>query len=287
VCTLEPRSEGWRSFAWQGGVFDAGRRPFTRVVHGALGAPHDLVLVTLRGGARHAEIVTDLGHRYAGAEPGGAVSFVPAHCERRLTLRDVRMEWASIVLRPALFENLGEDGERFTLGIGPFTNVRDDFIAALVGEMDRLHAEDGRLDTAYCETMAHALVAYLARRYGRSRLPTQKQPWKLAPWRIRRITEYVEAHIGREISIAELARLVGVTEGHLHRAFRATTGMTPLSYIVQRRIQHAAAILRERNITIAELAQRVGFVSASHFSRTFRRVVGMSPARFRASCARD
>jgi hypothetical protein len=79
----------------------------------------------------------------------------------------MRMEWASIALRPTLFENLGEDCARLTLGIGPFTNVRDDFISALVGGMDRLHAEDG-LDTAYCETMAHALVAYLTRRYSRS-----------------------------------------------------------------------------------------------------------------------
>lgn len=281
VCTLEPRSEGWRSFTWQGGAFDAGRRPFTKIVHGELGAPLDMVLVTLRGGARHAEIVTDLGHRYTGPEPAGAVSFVPAHCVRRVMLRDARMEWASIVLRPTCFGDLGEDDERHTLGITPFTNVRDAFVAALVGEMDRLHAQDGWLDPTYCETMAHALATYLTRRYGRSPMPSRRQPWKLAPWRVRRIAEYVEAHIDREISIAELARLVGISEGHLHRAFRATTGMTPLSYIVQQRIRHAVTILRTQDVTVAELAQRVGFMSVSHFSRTFRRVVGVSPARFR------
>ena len=78
--------------------------------------------------------------------------------------------------------------------------------------------------------------------------------------------------------MADLARLVGLSAGHLHRAFRETTGQTPLEFINRRRVERAAAILATEEPTIAEVALRVGFLSPSHFSRTFRRVTGRNPS---------
>jgi AraC family transcriptional regulator len=91
------------------------------------------------------------------------------------------------------------------------------------------------------------------------------------------------AHIGCEIAIADLARLVGVSAGYLHRAFRATLGVTPLSYIHEKRIEHAISILTSEDAPIADVALRVGYLSAGHFSRTFRRLTGVHPSKFRAS----
>ncbi len=242
--------------------------------------PYHLVLVTLHGGARQLEVVTDCGHRYRGPERSGAVSFVPAHCERRVGMHDVELGWASIALRPDQFDALVEEGELLACEIAPFTNASDPFVAALVGELVRAHDAHGQLDRAYCETMSHALASYLVRRYGHP--AAQLRVWKLAPWRVRRIAEYVDANLGCEIAIADLARLVGVSAGHLHRAFRATLGMTPLSYIHAKRIQRAVAILAGENASIADVALRVGYLSAGHFSRTFRRHTGVHPSKFRA-----
>jgi AraC family transcriptional regulator len=242
--------------------------------------PDHLVLVTLRGGARQLEVTTDCGHRYRGAERTGAVSFVPAHCERRVRMHDVELDWASIALRPDVFDSLGEAGDRPAAEIAPFSNVNDHFVTALVGELVRVHDAYGRLDRTYCETLSHALASYLARRYA-DRI-AQRREWKLSPWRVRRIAEYVDAHIACEISIADLAQLVGVSPGHLHRAFRATLGITPLSYIHEKRIESAMAILIDEQASIADVAARVGYLSAGHFSRTFRRLTGIHPSKFRA-----
>jgi AraC family transcriptional regulator len=277
---FDPPSQRWRTFAWAGGFFDTGHRAHARAVEGMILMPYHLLLVTLQGGARQLEVVTDCGHRYRGPEAAGAVSFVPANCERRVRMHDVGLDWASIALRPDLLDGLGETDESPAVQIAPFSNATDSFVAALVGELVRLHYAHGRLERTYCETMSHALASYLASRYGQR--TAHYRTWKLSRWRVRRIAEYVDAHLGCEIAIADLARLVGVSSGHLHRAFRATLGVTPLSYIHEKRIERAVSILTSENAPIAEVAVRVGYLSAGHFSRTFRRLTGIHPSKFRA-----
>ena len=155
---FDPPSQGVRTFAWAGGIFDTGHRAYARTVEGMIHMPYHHVLVTLQGGARQLEVATDYGHRYRGSERAGAVSFVPAHCERRVRMHDVELDWASIALRPDLFDALVEEGEPLACEIAPFSNASDSFVAALVGELVRLHDADGRLERAYCETMSHALA---------------------------------------------------------------------------------------------------------------------------------
>lgn len=265
---FEPEAAELRSFSWKGGRFDTGRRAFTEEVSGMIRTPHHVVLVTLGGGARHIEVSTDCGHSFSGPDSPGAVSFVPAHCERRARMLGVDAHWASITL-PA--ENSHDS-------IAPFTNQNDDFLKGVVAEMTRLIFTDGSLDTAYCETMADAACQYISLRYGKQ-APVSRA-WKLAPWQIRRIADYVDANIERQIAIADIAEELGLSTGHLHRAFRATTGSTPLEFIQRARMKRAVSILAEERLPIAELALRVGFESPSRFARCFRRFTGINPSKF-------
>lgn len=287
VRKVEPRAVGWRTLAWGNGVFDAGHRPPTNVVEGTIRIPYHLVLVTIDGGAERLEVTSACGHRYEGSDRRGAVSFVPAHCERQLKMSGVRSAWASISFRPELLDRAALDvaGGAGPLDVATFTNGEDPFVAGLVTEFARLHAEDGGLDPTYCDAMSWALAHYVARRYGGPSAGTGRRPRRLPTWRMRRIAEYVDAHVDRDIRIADLATLVGVSPGHLHRAFRATTGVTPLEFILRTRIRRAAQILVEEPVPpvpIVELALRVGFQSPSHFTRTFRRVTGSNPSSYRA-----
>jgi AraC family transcriptional regulator len=262
------------------GVFDTARRPFTRLVEGRMRTPQHLLLVTLRGGADRLEVSTDCGHRYDGADRAGAVSFVPAHCQRQLRMHGVRSEWASIAFRPDLVDEiLQEEARGGRLEIAPFTNAEDAFLAGLVGELGRHLDADGALDALYAETMGLAAVRYLARRFGRPAAPLPAA--KLAPWQMRRIAALVEAKLGEEIRIADLAAAIGLSAGHFHRAFRATTGKTPLAHVTEARIRRAIGIAATEPLSVAELALRVGFASPSHFARLFRRATGVAPSRLR------
>jgi AraC family transcriptional regulator len=276
---VEPVALGWRSFAWSTGVFDTARRPFTQSVEGLIHTPQHLVMATLRGRAEKLEVSSSCGHRYAGPDRPGAVSFVPAHCERRLRLRGVAFEWASIALSPSLFDPDADVGG--TLDTAAFTNADDPFVLGMVTEFTRLSAPAGSLVPTYCDAMSWALARYLVGRYGQPRSWPEGAAWKLAPWRMRRIADYVDAHLAEPLRIADLAALVGVSPGYLHRAFRATAGRTPLAFIQERRIQRAAQYLHRGDATLMEIALRVGFASPSHFTRTFRRVTGVNPSKFR------
>ena len=265
---IEPLSQDWRSFGFPGGCFDTGRRSFTPSVEGTIRTPEHLVLVTIAGGAERVEVTTECGHRYVGRDRPGLVSLVPAGTERRLAMTGVEAQWASIAWSPS---------SRASASLPPFTNREDPFLHGLVGEFLRQH-EAGELDAGYCEQMAMALGRYVGRRYGGTR---EERPVGLAPWRLARITDFIEAHLSDTILVADLARVGGLSSGHLHRAFRMATGVTPAAFIRQRRLLRAAAILREEPVTVAEVALRVGIQSPSRLAAQMKRLTGLPPSRLR------
>ncbi|RDJ23125.1 AraC family transcriptional regulator [Bosea caraganae] len=269
---LSTRPDGWRRTAWTGGSFETAQRPLTTLVEGCIRSDRHLIMVTLRGGAERHEIWADDGHRYDGPDRPGSVSFLPAGCERRLRLRNVAWRWAAIGLQPCETSVLGK--------VGPFSGAVDDVLSGLLAELERLDAIDGGLDAAYCETMSLAMTQYIAQRYGREGMQAGA-PITLPAWRLRRVTDYIDGALGGEIRIAELAGRAGLSEGHFHRAFRTTTGQTPLAYIQRRRVDAAMQMLAREKASIVDVALRVGFVSPTHFARVFRSVTGKNPSDYR------
>jgi AraC family transcriptional regulator len=267
---------GWRAQSWGGGRFVTARRERTAFVEGSILLPDHTVMVTLRGGAVRHETICASGERSDGPDRAGLASFLPAGCERRLRLHDVGWRWASISIEPALFERLRPARAKT---IRPFGNREDAFLLGLLGEFERLHAADGALDATYCETMTLALVHYLWRREADE--PGAVANGGLPRWKLARVRDHVEAHLAGEIRIGALAELTGLSEGHFHRAFRAATGLTPLQFVNQRRIEAAKRILAVSAPSIIDLALQVGFTSPSHFARLFRQGTGRNPAQFR------
>jgi AraC-like DNA-binding protein len=103
----------------------------------------------------------------------------------------------------------------------------------------------------------------------------------LAPWRLRRATDYVETHLGEKISLADLASASGLSRMHFAALFKATTGLRPLKYIQRQRIEYAQAKLANSDLPVVDIALSVGFQSQAHFSTVFKHLVGDSPVRWR------
>jgi len=72
-----------------------------------------------------------------------------------------------------------------------------------------------------------------------------------------------------------------VSAGHLARAFRTAFGMSVGGYIRERRLQRAAALIRDSNSKLVDIAAAVGFCDQAHFSRAFKTRFGTTPAAFR------
>ena len=100
---------------------------------------------------------------------------------------------------------------------------------------------------------------------------------------LRRIRAYIDAHIGERISLDDLAHQAGVSRFHFARQFRLSTGESPMGYLRRVRIERSKSILQSRETTIAEVAATLGFSDQSHFTRTFGRLVGVSPGFFARS----
>ena len=100
---------------------------------------------------------------------------------------------------------------------------------------------------------------------------------------LRRIRVYIDDHIGEHISLDDLARQAGISRFHFARQFRLTTGESPMGYLRRVRIERSKSILQSRETTIAEIAATLGFSDQSHFTRTFGRLVGVSPGSFARS----
>jgi AraC-like DNA-binding protein len=101
--------------------------------------------------------------------------------------------------------------------------------------------------------------------------------------RLLRARDAMDRSYAEPLDVPALARIALTSEAHFIRTFKETFGETPHRYLQRRRLERAMALLRETDRPVTEICLEVGFASLGTFSRTFRRVLGMSPSSYRAA----
>ena len=140
---------------------------------------------------------------------------------------------------------------------------------------------ENRVDRLLADSLVTAIAMRVAQRF---RPSPDRQP-DLPPRRVRRVLEYIEAHLGAELTLAELAAVACLSPCHFSRSFKEVVGVGPQRYTVQRRVERAKILLRHGKENLAAIAATVGFADQSHFTAAFRRETGTTPGRFRAASA--
>lgn len=276
VRRIEPLAGNWRSAQWSMGKFDTAERNFTPDVEGIIRTSDHVVMVTLVGSAEYLEVRSDCGHRFEGLDWPGAVSFVPAGCTRHLKMRGVKSRWASVSLDPSLFGN--------TPSLAPFSNRDDPLIAAALQALANQVDKEGDVDSLFGEALGLAISRHIELKYFKV-ADTADRTSKLTSRNLARLVEYIDAHLECGLRIADLAHLAGLSAGHFHRLFKATTGCTPLMFIQRRRVERAIELMRNPALSIMTISIEVGFLGPSHFARTFRSLKGVNPSNFRRAVA--
>lgn len=92
-----------------------------------------------------------------------------------------------------------------------------------------------------------------------------------------RVVEYIHAHLAKELTVAELAAVAGLSPTHFSRLFAGTTGSTPYQFVLACRLDKAKGLLSSSSMTIAETALATGFASQSHLTDQFKRRFGLAP----------
>ena len=129
------------------------------------------------------------------------------------------------------------------------------------------------------ETLSHLLLSQSMPR------PLQRVRGGLAPAVRRRLADFIEANLARQISLGMLAELACMSEYHLARMFRISFGMPPSAWVAQRRIEHARRLLKTTSQPLQQIADACGYADLSHFSHRFRDSVGAPPSRYRSALA--
>lgn len=151
-----------------------------------------------------------------------------------------------------------------------------------LGALFSQEAADGGIGGGpYAEGLATALIVHLIRSYSGAGYKRLHITGGIAPVPLKRVMDYIEAHLGEEIGLADLAVLTGVSAHHFGQAFKASTGVSPHRYLIERRIHRAKEMLLNGDQPIAEIAGTVGFANQSHMTANFRRLAGITPARYR------
>jgi AraC family transcriptional regulator len=143
--------------------------------------------------------------------------------------------------------------------------------------------EGGLADKILVESLGTAMFIRIAQRFvGRLPLSSSKG---LSPERLRRVRDYVEAHLDDDLSLTVLADITCLSPYHFSRSFKQATGVGPPRYVIQRRLEHAKRLLRRTRQPLAAIAQEAGFADQSHLTQIFRREMGVTPGRFRDALA--
>ena len=96
-----------------------------------------------------------------------------------------------------------------------------------------------------------------------------------------RARDLADARYAEPLTVADLARAAGLSPAHFSREFRRTFGEPPHVYLLTRRLERAAALLRTTDMSVADICMAVGWSSVGSFTTSFTRVYGASPTAYR------
>jgi AraC family transcriptional regulator len=202
--------------------------------------------------------------------------------------RPIFQRWSSsprilvIAMEQAFIKQIvGEAFDGKELELRTQIGVRDPVIEGMAAAWRRELAERGAGGRLYTEGLGSALAVHVFRAYGDVLSRSPPVIGGLGALRLRRVVDYIEAHLAEDISLSDLAGLAGLSTHHFGEAFKASTGTSPHRYLIERRILRAKELLLGAEQSIAEIAISVGFASHSHFTDNFRRLTGTTPSRFR------
>ena len=208
----------------------------------------------------------------------GDLAIIPANVSQRCNW-NTSAEFAILAVEPALLKQVGQDlvdpdrieliprfmSEQDALLQGIFSTVRDELESGKIG---------GYL---LIDSLKTTLAIHLLRNYCTTQPKLSSYTDGLSPSMLQQVTEYIHEHFNQDVKLIELAAIVQISPYHFLRLFKQKMGVTPHQYILQQRIERAKFLLQHSELSLAEIALRVGFCDQSHLTRCFKRLVGITP----------
>lgn len=255
-------------------VFDH-RRWSCREAELTWAAPSHLIVLTQKGRTTQTRVTCSGELVHDGQDRPGVLSFVPAGVERSGLYRNVDLVYSALWLDPRLPGLCGRDWSSLPILI----NRADTVIATLLSSLRDEIAAGGSPEAAYVGHLAAVAMHRILALDGAP--PRPNGHGRLSGTTLRRVQEHIEAHLGQEVALSDLAAIAGMPGDSFARQFKATTGLAPYAYVIERRMRRAEDLLARPEMALAQIAMTLGFSSQSHFTTTFRRQRAMTPHAYR------
>jgi AraC family transcriptional regulator len=133
----------------------------------------------------------------------------------------------------------------------------------------------------YAQTAAQMLAVHLLRHYTAIGDTIKEISQGLTSPQIKRVTDFVQAHLGQNLSLEALAQQSGFSPYYFARLFRQTTGESPHQFVLRQRIERAQQLLKKTDVPLAHVALESGFANQSHLTRAFKQHLGLTPRGYR------
>ncbi|NCB64095.1 MAG: AraC family transcriptional regulator [Clostridia bacterium] len=180
---------------------------------------------------------------------------------------------------------LGVEGLEFKAGedngsgysLFSLRSAREEMLPYLRGMLREIETKQAGYEVV-CQDLLEVLVVKLMRHTDFSLTVT---PGRQTSKECAVVKRYLDGHFKENITLDFLAELAHVNKYHLVHTFRREYGITPINYLIERRIQESKYLLGATNHSLSQIAQMLGFSSPSYFSQSFRKVTDMSPQEYR------
>ena len=230
-----------------------------------------------------AEMQTGSGLRISGSQTRGSICVIPAGLPHRARIGGP-CENLALYLDPGLINRAAAPSKRSNrFQIVERYSRADPTIAniglALLAELD----SEGLSGRLYADSLANVLAVHLLRHYSNEQEPVLQNSGGLPAHKLRLVTDYIADNFDADISLAQLAQVVGMSNFHFAREFKKATGTTPHQYLIKFRIDRAKTLLADNHLPLVEVGLRAGFSHQSHFTRLFRRLTGTTPHLYRVA----
>lgn len=198
--------------------------------------------------------------------------------------RERKSEYINILLEPKFLEQVARESDLSSPIELQHRLIFPDSTILHVAQLFKSEVLNGGLaGKLYVESLRNLLAVYLLRNHNLTAVKPAIVDGALDTSKLNKIKDFIEDRLHEDLSIAEMAAVVHMSQFHFARAFKTTIGTSPHRYLIQRRMERAKVMLEVTKLSVAEIAYQVGFANQSHFIAQFRKAVGITPKSYRDS----
>ncbi len=212
---------------------------------------------------------------------GGEVFLCPAQTNHWVTW-EKSLNFTVLVFDVSFLKQIADEMESFPqIELTPQWNIFDPVIQSIVKALKTDLEAGSPAGRLYGESFGTALSVHLLKNSSTFKQKSFEYLGGLSPQKLKRVLDYIEAHLTEDISLENLATLAEISSCYFSRLFKQSMQIAPHQYVIRQRVELALTMLQQSDLEIADIALLCGFCHQSHLNRHFKRLVGVSPNAFR------